>query len=75
MLLLLLLLRTSLEVTKPVVKSKEVKPLLLLFLPLESSLTKEINMLPTSINSWRRRTRKVSKEDLRLNLSQSLPKR
>jgi hypothetical protein len=51
MLLLLLLLRTSLEVTKPVVKSKEVKPLLLLFLPLESSLTKEINMLPTSINA------------------------
>ena len=32
-------------VTKPVVKSKEVKPLLLLFLLLESSLTKEINVL------------------------------
>jgi hypothetical protein len=31
---------------KPVVKSKEVKPLLLLFLlPRESSLTKEINVL------------------------------
>jgi hypothetical protein len=75
--MLLLLLRT-----KPVVKSKEVKPLLLLFLlPRESSLTKEINVLllrtkpvVTSSNSWRRRTRKVAKEDLWLNLSQSLSK-
>jgi hypothetical protein len=41
-------------VTKPVVKSKEVKPLLLLFLLLESSLSKEINVLPTSSRPWRR---------------------
>ena len=40
--------------TKPVVKSKEVKPLLLLFLLLESSLSKEINVLPTSSRSLRR---------------------
>ena len=39
---------------KPVVKSKEVKPLLLLFLLLESSLSKEINVLPTSSRSLRR---------------------
>jgi hypothetical protein len=43
--MLLLLLRTSLEVTKPVVKSKEVKSLLHLFLPLESSLIKEPSLV------------------------------